>query len=294
MNETLRVVVDFRQAIQKTRIQFSNRLSAIDRGADSGDGAFYERYRAYLETIEKELDQDIADLAATEPIIELMTRVKGVGPMLAAKVVSQIDITRAQSVSALWRYAGYGVVNDYAVKVEYADENGDRQTQLLGVCDTPIDARELMMRTLDISGSTGGVGLEDTEAHLIYMGDLGARIWIEVDGKREKPVKGEKLHYNRTLKTACYLVASSFLKCSSPYRRLYDNSRERYEQTKPEWTKLHRHHAAMGYMTKIWLSHLWETWRILEGLSVRDAYVHAYLGHESRYTPQEFGWPSVR
>lgn len=224
MNETLRILVDLRQTIQKSRIQFSNRLSAIDRGTDSGDGALYERYHERFEAIEKALDKDIAALGSKEPIIDLMTEVRGVGPLLAAKVVSQIDIARPQSVSALWRYAGFGVV----------------------------------------------------------------------EGKREKPVKGEKLHYNRTLKTACYLVASSFLKSNSPYRALYDRSRERYEQTRPDWTKLHRHHAAMGYMVKIWLSHVWETWRTLEGLPVRDAYANSYLEHPSHYTPQEFGWPNGR
>ncbi len=223
MNESLRVLVDLRQTIQKSRIQFGNRLSAIERDADEGDGELFERWHERFAMLEKELDKDIALYGGNLPIVGIMVCVKGVGPLLAAKVVSQIDITRPQSVSALWRYAGFGVV----------------------------------------------------------------------DGHREKPVKGEKLHYNRTLKTTCYLIGSSFLKSSSPYRQLYDQARARYETTKPDWTKLHRHNAAMGYMIKIWLSHLWEVWRTLEGLPTREPYAHDYLEHPSKYTPQEFGWPEL-
>jgi hypothetical protein len=145
-----------------------------------------------------------------------------VGDILAAKVISMIDIQRADTVSALWRYAGYGVVN----------------------------------------------------------------------GEREKPTKGEALHYNKRLKTTCYLIGSSFLRSNSPYRQIYDSSKEYYE-TNRDWTKLHRHHAAMRKMIKVWLSHLWEVWRTLEGLPVRNIYAEDKLGHNHYISPQDYGWPKV-
>lgn len=227
MNDTLRVLVDLRdRTLQKSRIGFSNRLSAIARGADQSDSdsqAILERWQTRFDELEKEADSDIRALCDGVEIIEHMTVIKGIGALLAAKVVSMIDIERAGTVSALWRYAGYAVM----------------------------------------------------------------------DGERERPTKGEKLHYNKRLKTTCYLVATSFLRSGSPYRKIYDTAREYYAANRPDWTKLHCHEAALRKMIKLWLSHLWLTWRTLEGLPVSNPYVHEKLGHEHYMPPSDFGWQEI-
>lgn len=216
-----RALVDLRdRIIQKARIQFSNRLSAIDRGTDNPTYRHYiEQWMTKFQLLEDELDSSIKDLADDFPIVEYMCRVKGVGKTLALKTVVMIDIHRADTISALWRYAGYAVIN----------------------------------------------------------------------GEREKPVKGEKLHYNIRLKTTCYLIGSSFLRSGSPYRDIYDKAREEYE-SREDWTKLHKHNAAMRKMIKVWLSHLWLVWRKLEGLPVSDPWIVAENNHHRLYTPEEFGW----
>ena len=223
---TLRALVDLRdRTLQKSRIAFSNRLSAIERGDDTvsnGTVRLLERWHERFDDLESELDNDIKDMVKGNDLIECMTEVKGVAEILAAQVISMIDIERADTVSALWRYAGYGVVN----------------------------------------------------------------------GEREKPIKGEVLHYNKRLKTSCYKVGSSFLKSNSPYRQIYDNAKEYYENNR-DWTKLHRHNAAMRKMIKVWLSHLWEVWRKLEGLPTRNIYAEGKLGHNHYISPQEYGWPEI-
>ena len=110
------------------------------------------------------------------------------------------------------------------------------------------------------------------------------------DGEREKPTKGEKLHYNKRLKTACYLLGGSFLKSNSPYRKEYDSAREYYDANRPEWTKAHCHQAAMRKMIKLFLQHYWVVARTLEGLPVTMPYVHDKLGHAHYYPPQDYGW----
>lgn len=221
----LRALVDLRdRQIQKARIQFSNRLSAIDRGQDdsgqSQQTAMVMRWLDVFQTLEGQLDKDIAKIVKTEAIFEEMSQLRGIGPLLAAKIIALVDIERAGTVSALWRYAGYGVK----------------------------------------------------------------------DGERERPVKGEMLHYNIRLKTALYLVGTSFLRCGSPYRAAYDNAKRRYEETRKDWTKAHIHQAAMRKMIKLFLSHLWQRWRTLENLPVREPYVHEKLEHTTVYRPEEFGW----
>lgn len=110
-------------------------------------------------------------------------------------------------------------------------------------------------------------------------------------GERERNVAGEKSHFSKRLKTTMYVVGMSFVKSRSPYRQLYDNARAYYLQTHPEWSKLHNHQAALRKMNKIFLSHMWERWRKVRGLAVRDPFVLDQLGHTNRLLPSEFGWP---
>lgn len=226
-DSVLRALVDTRdRQIQKGRLQFGNRLDAITRGDDKSSpeqAAIVQRWYMRFNELEKELDADIAIEVKRYDIYEYVTAVKGIGPMLAAKLIAMIDITRGQHVSSLWKYAGLAVV----------------------------------------------------------------------DGKSERPVKGQKLGYNKRVRTTCFLIGSSFLKSGSPYRAEYDKARTYYAANRPDWTDLRQHRAAMRKMVKLFLQHFWLTWRQLEGLPISKPYVHAKLGHEHYYGPEEYGWPSV-
>ena len=112
----LRALVDLRdRQIQKGRIQFGNRLSALERADDksagSGQWQIVERWLMRFHMMEEELDKDILKVVKQEPIYEQLSEVKGIGPMLAAKMIAMIDISRDDTVSALWRYAGYAVID---------------------------------------------------------------------------------------------------------------------------------------------------------------------------------------
>jgi len=221
----IREITQLRQDIQKIRVGFGNRVSAIERGADpSGDTekALFERYHSRLIALEQECNQDIvAEIKAMDmPIFRRIMAIKGIAAITAAKIISPIDITRADTISALWRYAGYGVV----------------------------------------------------------------------EGKREKPIKGEKLHYNRDLKIAVRLAVESFIKCGSPYADLYRTEKEKFAATHPEATKMHCHNAAIGKAAKVFLSHLWQVWRQLEGLPMRELFAVEKLGHSHTLKPEAFGW----
>ena len=226
-NGTLRVLVDLRdKTIQKNRIAFGLRLGAVERGDDTASEqqiSILKRYEERFALLESELDDDIRGMVDGLPIYQAMKQVKGVGPSLSARMLAMIDIREADTVSALWRYAGYGCIN----------------------------------------------------------------------GERERPVKGETLHYNTRLKATLYVVATSFLKCSSPYRRVYDSAKEYYQANRSDWSKGHIHAASMRKMIKMFLSHFWMVYRELEGLPVRDLYVEEHLGHKHITTPQEFGWPET-
>jgi hypothetical protein len=230
----LRQLVDLRnRTLQKGRIAFTLRGYAVEEGQDSmtdQQKKMISNWEERFQGMEDMADDEIKELVKDMPIVQEMVKVKGVGLLLAAQVVSMIDIERANSVSALWRYAGYGLIEKF-----------------------------------DDSGASLGKS-------------------------REAPTKGEKLHYNKRLKVTCYLVATSFLRCNSPYRLIYDQAKEYYDQARPEWSKAHKHLAAMRKMTKIWLAAVWLYWRTLEGLPVREPYVQEKLAHEHIFKPEDFGW----
>lgn len=212
----LKYLENLRITMQRERIRMGNRKSATDRNVSSANPELIQRYADRFQAIEDEAAADIAEAVKDHLMWDWMQRVKGIGPGLAGCLFAHIDITRADSVSALWRYAGQGVT----------------------------------------------------------------------DGQRDKAIKGQKLPYNAELKRICYLIASSFMKCNSPYREEYEEAKAFYQRTKTDWTAGHIHNAATRKMTKLFLSHLWAEWRTREGLPVREPYAMQVLGHDG-YKPVE-------
>lgn len=246
--DILRPLIDLRdQVIQKTRIAFQQRLLAIDQDRDTADPYTYDmltRYKERFEALEKEVEQDIISIASDIPIIQEASKVKGVGLILAAKVVAMVDIERAQHVSSLWRFAGLAV--------------------------TPVcsECGEIQPNGAQFCSSCGG----------------------KIIHKADRPRKGQKLPYNARLKVYCFQQATSFLRSNSPYRAIYDQSREYYDANRPDWPKARKHYAALRKMLKVYLQHLWVIWRDMEGLPVTKPYSHEKQDHHSYLKPTEFGW----
>ena len=55
---------------------------------------------------------------------------------------------------------------------------------------------------------------------------------------------------------------------AGPYRDIYDQRRERFEERNPDSTKMHYHRDALRIMTKHLIKHTWQEWRRLHGRSV--------------------------
>lgn len=260
MDPVLRALVDLRdRQIQKARIQFNNRLAAIDNATDESSGKqrkVVERWLDVFTALEKQLDIDITKAVEDIPIYEELSNIKGIGPMLAAKLIAMIDIEKANTVSALWRYCGYGV-GEY-----WVDEKGE------------------------IKAPKNGIQYIDKQR--VRVTPEPKPEWT-LQEMRDRPVEKFLLSYNKRLKTTLYLIAGSFMKCGSPYREIYDRAKVHYQQN-TDWTKGHIHRAATRKMIKIFLSHLWERWRLLEDLPIRRAYVLEQLGHTTEFLPEEFGW----
>lgn len=221
----LRVVKDVRQAVQKQRIRVSNQLSALERNVDQAtekDRKMLEAWLEVFEDIESRANRDLsrAVKGAGMPIYNRLVDIKGIGDIMAARILAEIDIVRADTVSSLWKYAGYGV---------------------------------------------------------------------NADGKRDRPVKGQKLGYNKELKIVIRLAVESFIKSRSPYASLYYTEKEKW-MAREGITKMHAHNAAIGKVAKVFLAHLWHVWRVVDGLPIRSVFAIEKMGHTHYIRPEEFGW----
>lgn len=92
-----------------------------------------------LEEAEKEQLSRIDKIVQEHPLWEnFLKDVKGVGPTLAAVILSEIDITKCTYPSSLYRYAGLDCGPDgkatsrkkeHLIDVEYIDKEGNKQTK---------------------------------------------------------------------------------------------------------------------------------------------------------------------
>jgi hypothetical protein len=287
MNE-IRAMFDFWDGAMELRKSLGNRLSAFERGVDNAPDTesvqILRNFYARAEAIENEADEALITMARREyPIFEQLTELRGVADHTAALMVSMIDINRCPTVSSLWKYSGFGVVNHAVVKYDGKDRTFvfNRETDQLFVPDKESDNRKRAI----FEGKPVSV-----------LKDEGVIIEIK-PGQHDRKVAGQLLTYNARLKTLMHIVATNFMRSKSPYRAIYDRAKARAEQSHAgdsKWPKGRIHLHSMRIMKKVFLSHLWVRWRELEGLPTRSLYVEEHLNHSHIYKPEEFGWSVVK
>ena len=177
----------------------------------------------------------------------------GIGPVMAAVIYSEIDIHKADTPSKIWSFAGLSTVPALRCKIcqDLVVKNGD------GFKHRYVRQKKCAVKNAD----------------------LGLDVVVE-SRSRQFPIKGEKLSYNKFLKTKVVEVMTGcILRSGSPLRRFYDDYKLRKQSEGWGMSDGHRHRAALRYLAKMVLLSIWREWRQLEGLPVRDSYQEEYLGH---------------
>ena len=183
--------------------------------------------------------------------------IKGLGEMMAAVIMSEFDIRKADTVSKLWSYAG---LNPGMIR-------GKKTIKITSKTDMSKVIREYVNKT----GVRTGIIVSDE----MVRGD--------------KKTPGYVCPFNAGLRSKLIgVLGSGFLKAKSPYAEFYYNMKQRLEsenwgmESKNPVNKArakagHQHAAAMRYMVKMFLKDLYVAWRTLEGLPVREPYQEEYL-----------------
>jgi len=145
--------------------------------------------------------------------------------------------------------------------------------------------------------------------------DNVAKLWSYAgqavkDGRAVRREAGTQARWSADLKQSCFKFGDCVVKVGGPYRKVYDQYKARDKAKHPEpaplldakgkpkktrdgetwmqYTPMHLHRRATRYVAKLFLSHLWQVWRELEGLPVRSPYPIEALGHTTILSPWDF------
>jgi hypothetical protein len=207
--------------------------------SDYGELKMIESYENLLKA-EKTLETYLHEELKKHQIYnEFLVGIKGVGLLMAGVIVSEIDIHKCNSISALWCFSGLDVVV-YTDKDtgEIKEEGRSRKSHhLVEKTYTNSDGKEVKTK-----GITFNPFLKTK-----LIGVLGS-LFIKL---RSDPYR--EIYDN--------------------YKHRLENKPKWIDRT-----KAHRNNAAIRYMIKEFLADLWTTWRKLEGLEVRSRYSEEKLG----------------
>ena len=237
-------------------------LAAVLRGdTDNPHPYLAQAYRA-SSTAEKLAFSQMDGLLNAHPAWPWMSSIRGVGPTFGAKLLSRLDLSRANNASSFWSYCGLGTVP------------GQRWW----------------------CGSCGWVGIFDATYEVTGKHKGCKHLAIQVQGPEDgiraaqpRAKKGEKRSYDAFAKKTMYLLAMSWLKSGdrSFYGSIYRDKVAFYEVERPGWEKGRRHYSALRAAEKLFLSHLYEAWCRAIGQEPVEAYAIKMLGHDGLITPQQ-------
>ena len=246
----IRHLLKMRDDYQKLRIASDNRLGKKADGSDQKninedydgiDSLDLVDIKEDTKALEKKLEKKILKELKKVPVYrEYLINVKGVGPMLAAVLISEIDIEKASNVSKLWQYAG---CNSGLVRGKKKGKDGE-----IIVTDEWVRGDRL---------TTG------------YLAPYNKYLKTKLLG-----VMADSFIKCKSPYTEFYYNMKERLEHSE--KPVNGN----LEKTWKDESLAHRNNYARRYMMKQFLIDLYRNWRTIEGLPVRDLYQEEYLGHK--------------
>jgi hypothetical protein len=223
------------------------------------------------------LKEAIGNLMQTaHPIALRAVEVPGVGDVTIGRILAEIDIERCDYPP--FKFAGYAPGSDRMRKGELDERTGRRQRGE----KRPYNAR--LRSRLYVQGERllmTGIGEIKRRAVPGLEADDRAAAW---NGLAWSERHGLGMRYGEIGRTPddrpMYYYAVDYLR------------RREHTEAETHWASdAHRHADAMRIMMKLFLSHLWEQWREVEGLPAPKPYANAILAHAGYISPQERGWP---
>jgi hypothetical protein len=225
-------------------------IKAVSRGVSVGAPRILEHAYAAAVRGETEAASALAEAIENHPVWPWLSNVKGIGVLLAARLLSRLDITRAKTPSSFWAYCGLGTIPGVAYRCSE--------------CGFEV---------------AYPVGYHSQESHTARSGSICAGELERVDDPANptrvaprRSLLGGRAGYDAEARKSCYLIGVSMLRCRSDYRSFYDEERGRLATFRPGWASKRCHLSALRRMEKAFLRDLWLAWRKASGLSIVAPY----------------------
>ena len=260
--KSLNALVDAALVVERLRV--GARLRQVHLAKKSNIDPETDGLLVQLEELEKYIDDRVGDIIEDHPAYPWFSLVRGIGRENIAKVVGLIDITKAPTISSLWMFAGLA----------------------------PDEAGKAMKRTKG--------------QKLRYNSQLRSMCWRlgsslkRATGKYYDYYIKEKIKYARRFESEGSRILATptgrwvCSNCGQFWTKKDDitdccKNQNIVKKTKEEpqgvvW-KGHLDMMAMRKMIKLFLAHLWLTWREGEGLATSSPYVNAKLSHKHVISP---------
>jgi hypothetical protein len=123
-----------------------------------------------IEELEEYVDGRLAKLIESHPAFPWFSQVKGIGRENIAKVLGPIDIQKAATISALWKFCGFSVENGHAPKRVKGGGKLSYNSQLRSLC------WRMGSSLLKARGSFYEYYLNEKEKYLARYADQGMKI----------------------------------------------------------------------------------------------------------------------
>ena len=191
---------------------------------------------------ERHMGAQMQALIARHPAWPWLREVRGIGSVLAARLLSRLDISRAPSPASFWAYCGLGTVP--------AEEL---------VCER-CGAHVFVAPGTRVAAPHAPAGERGTCGGALRARGLAGTVRVA----QGRPRRGERAAYDIEAKTICYLIGVSFVRCGGPYRELYDERKAYLASVHGDWPAKRVHLAAVRATVKRFLADLWVAWREAE------------------------------
>lgn len=264
----IRTLVEMYYDFQDQRIISGNRIDGNVRqgliNEEDLDKYGVHDVLASTRSFEKEIQKRLTTEIKSYPLYsEYLLNIQGIGVILSSGLMAYIEnVGRFKNISSLWQYAGIGM-NTFCEK-----------------CNKPT--------FVEITYGEGKIKKVAKRLRPMKQCDKCGSSTVPT---RQRRTVGYQSNYNDKFKVLCWKIASSFVKQSaekSGYRRIYDQVKADEHTKHPEMVLVngkktqndgHLHNKAMRKTVKIFLSHVWTTWRIMENLEVTKPYESQVLNH---------------
>jgi hypothetical protein len=266
--------------IQRLRLQAGGRVARKAEGNEIQlhpvDLAAIESRANELLRVEKGVLGDIQGLLDTMPFyVQVLSKkpdYKGIGPTMAAVILSEFDFAKQEYPSQAWSFAGLAPIPAKRCKS----------------CQSLVELLESTAGNVHYAHKgRARPGEEKTKCKALLGGlPLGEKDVFD-SGQSMRPVRGEKLRYNSFLRAKMVgVLAEVLIKVKSPWTKFYYEYKHRKQTAGWGRNDGHRDFASKRYMIKMLLLDIWTKFRTFHGLSVRSSYQEQYQGHTHHAAPQ--------